>query len=344
LHSVAQERKPDIVALGDVNVDIVARFPNYPAKGENVVALSSEFHCGGSAANTAVALARMGFPVSLIARIGCDPWGSISVQTLDEAGVTLSNLQQDASALTGLTYIVVTPDGERTMLGDRGANILTDPREIKEDEIGSARLFYLSGYALLAEPQRSAALLALRSARRHGLTLALDPGTIVSEAALAEIRSLLPGTGILLPNLEEARGLTGLVEPEKCLEAFLDLGVEAIALKLGRDGCLIGTGDVRGWVPGFPVAAQDSTGAGDNFAAGLLAAHMQGLSWRGAALVGNALGAIATTRAGGAGVATMIEEVRTLLGEHRLDPAFQRLSKAVREAIGFVERVADATG
>lgn len=335
---------PDIVALGDVNVDIIARFPNYPAKGENAVAFSSEFHCGGSAANTAVALARMGLAVSLIARVGCDPWSSIAVRTLDEAGVTLSNLQRDPSALTGLMYIVVTPDGERTMLGDRGANVLTNPREIKDAGIHSARLFYLSGYALLAEPQRSTALLALRSARRHGLTIALDPGTIVSEAALAEVRNLLPGIGILLPNMDEARALTGLVDPEECLEAFLDLGVQVIALKLGRDGCLVGTGDVHRRVPGFRVAARDSTGAGDSFAAGFLAAHLRGLSWHGAALVGNALGATAATQVGGGAAATMTEEVLALLRQHQFEPELHDLSGAVPEAIGFVERVAAGIG
>ncbi len=335
---------PDIVALGDVNVDIIARFPNYPVKGENAVAFSSEFHCGGSAANTAVILARMGLAVSLIARVGCDPLSSIAVRTLDEAGVTLSNLQRDPTALTGLMYIVVTPDGERTMLGDRGANVLTNPREIKDAGIHGARLFYLSGYALLAEPQRSSALLALRTARRHGLTIALDPGTIVSEAALAEVRSLLPGIGILLPNVDEARALTGLVDPEECLDAFLDLGIQVIALKLGRDGCLVGTGGVQRRVPAFPVAARDSTGAGDSFAAGFLAAHLQGLSWHGAALVGNALGATTATQIGGGVAATMTKEVLALLREHQFEPALHDLSDAIREAIGFVEGVAAGIG
>ena len=66
--------------------------------------------------------------------------------------------------MTGLMYFVVTPDGERTILGHRGANALTDPEPVREDEIQAARLLHLSGYALLAEPQRSAALRALEMA------------------------------------------------------------------------------------------------------------------------------------------------------------------------------------
>ena len=150
----------EIVALGDVNVDIIAHFPSYPGKGEDALAHSTEFHCGGSAANTAMALARMGLGVVLISRVGPDSLALKALNSLDEAGVIPSGLQRDPAAPTGLMYVVVTPDGERTILGHRGANVLTDPAQVREEEIRNARLFHLSGYALLADPQRSAALLA----------------------------------------------------------------------------------------------------------------------------------------------------------------------------------------
>ncbi|MFC2030111.1 carbohydrate kinase family protein [Chloroflexota bacterium] len=329
----------DIIALGDVNADIIARFPEYPAKGQNSVALSSEFHGGGSAANTVMALAQMGLRVGLIARVGSDPWGLEATQALAAAGVDLSNLQRDPEALTGVMYIVVTPDGERTMLGDRGANALTDPEEIEEATFSGARLFYLSGYALLVEPQRSAALRGLACARHHGLAVALDPGLLGSEAAREEVRSLLPETGVFLPSRDEATALTGLSDPTQCLEAFLDQGVQVVALKLGRDGCLVGSDSGRYQVPAFAVAARDSTGAGDSFAAGFLAAHLAGLDLRSAAIVGNALGATTVAHVGGGNAAPRIKEMLALLKHHQSDPAFGEHSPAFREAIDFIERI-----
>ena len=174
---------PDVVAFGDINADIMAHFAHYPPKGEDSLADSTEIHVGGSAANTAVALAHMGLATRLIARVGSDPWGARAERFLASEGVDLACLQRDPTVMTGLMYIIVTPDGERTILGHRGANMFTNPAEIDEEQIRSARLFHLSGYSLLIEPQRSAALLALRIARRHGLTISVDPGTTIPGTA-----------------------------------------------------------------------------------------------------------------------------------------------------------------
>ena len=242
---------PDVVALGDINVDIIAHFDQYPIKGDDALARATEIHCGGSAANTAIALARLGIKTSLISRVGPDSWALKALGCLSDAGVDPQGLQRDPAAMTGMMYVVVTPDGERTILGHRGANVFVDPNQIREETIAGAIVFHLSGYALLTEPQRSAALLALEMACRHSLTVTLDPGMTVSKVALDEMRALLPAINILMPSLAEAQALTGLLEPEACIHALHGEGVQVVALKLGRDGCLVGGngGIVR--APGF---------------------------------------------------------------------------------------------
>jgi ribokinase len=303
----------DVVVLGDANVDIIAHFAVFPEKGGDGLASSTEIHCGGSAANTALALARLGVSTSLIARLGPDYWALKILDCLDGAGVSPAALQRDPAALTGLMYVVVTPDGERTILGHRGANVLTDPGEIDEAEILGARLFHLSGYALLAEPQRSAALRALALARHHGLTFSLDPGMAVSHDAVDRVRALLPGTGILLPSLAEAQRLASRTEPEECARALIAAGVEVVAIKLGRQGSLVATAGEVQRVPALAVRTRDSTGAGDNFNAGLITGFLAGLSWRGAALLGNALGAMAAARVGAGIAGPGAREVRHML-------------------------------
>lgn len=331
---------PDVVALGDVNVDIIAHFATFPDKGQDALTDETEIHCGGSAANTAMALARMGIETSLISRVGPDSWALKVYRCLNEAGVLPAGLQRDRAIMTGLMYVVVTPDGERTILGHRGANVFTDPSQIQEEDIRDARLFHLSGYALLTEPQRSAALLALEIACRHGLTVTLDPGMSVPPAVLDAIRALLPAIDILLPNLTEAQHLTGADRPEQCAQALLDEGVQAVALKLGQGGCLVGNHEGFFHSPGFSVETRDSTGAGDSFAAGFIAGFLGGLDWSSAAVLGNAMGAMATARVGATTVAPKAQEVLALLRNHYHEPTHSKCLEAIEQVIEFVMALA----
>jgi ribokinase len=330
----------DVIALGDVNVDIIAHFASYPAKGQDALAYSTEFHCGGSAANTAIALALMGVDVSLISRVGPDSLALKALHSLSEAGVKPIGLQRDPAAMTGLMYVVVTPDGERTILGHRGANVFTDPEQVREKDFLDARLFHLSGYALLADPQRTTALLATEIACRHGLTVTLDPGMSGAPGAVQEMQALLPTVDILLPNLAEVQQLTGLTRPEDCVLKLLDEGVQVVALKLGEEGCLIGTGDVFLRVPGFAVQARDSTGAGDYFAAGLIAGFLGGLDWHSVAVLGNAMGAMAAARVGAGTAVPRAREVLSLLRDQRDESNHRGRVQIIQRVIDFVTTLA----
>ncbi len=325
-----------VVALGDINVDVIAHYPAFPILGQDAFASATAFHCGGAAANTSTALSVLGVETLLIARVGPDPWASVALRWLREAGVGLGRLQRDPQVMTGSMYIVVTPDGERTILGYRGANAFTDPRLLTADDFEDAHLFYLSGYALLAEPQRSAALLALELAHRHGLIVALDPGLGGDPAVAARMRSLLPGIDIFLPNLAEARALTHLSAPEDCAQALVAAGARLVALKLGLDGCLISDGMNTFHVPGFSVQARDSTGAGDSFAAGLLAAHLAALDWPAAGLLANVMGALTATRVGAGGSVPAAGDLLVLLTRSRLDPVECIDQDSLDRVIGFV--------
>jgi sugar/nucleoside kinase (ribokinase family) len=171
---------------------------------------------------------------------------------------------------------------------------------------------------------------------RHGLLVTLDPGMTVSEAALDEIRALLPTVDILLPNLPEAQGLTGAESAEDCFRLLLAAGVETVALKLGKDGCLIGGAEGHVHVPAFPVEARDSTGAGDFYSAGMIAGVLGGLDWRSAAVLGNAMGAMAAARVGAGTSVPRAREVLALLRDSRdLSDRGQRV-EVIQQVIDFV--------
>jgi ribokinase len=240
--------------------------------------------------------------------------------------------------MTGLMYVVVTSDGERTILGHRGANVFIEFDQIDEQQLAAARLFHLSGYALLSNPQRSVALWALQVARRHGLTITLDPGMALAHEAVEEMRSLLPGVDILMPNLVEAQLLTGHAEPDACARDLLRAGVQAVALKLGRDGSLLATNEYQISVPGLAVKTRDSTGAGDSFDAGVILGFLGGLDWPSAAILGNALGALAAARAGAGTVDLRVRDVIALLKAHQVALGRHGLGQVTSEAIAFLTK------
>lgn len=327
---------PEVVILGDVNVDLIAHYPQFPVPSQDALASSIEAHCGGSAANTAAALSQLGIRARLIGRVGRDPMGHYALGCLKNAGVRVEGIQRDPIHTTGLIYVIVTPDGERTMLSERGANAHTGPGGLRKSLFRSASLLHLSGYALLAEPQRAAALRALGIALEYHVPVSLDPGLLLCRLRPAELLELLPALDILLPTLDEASALTGQSLPESCAQALEAHGARALVMKLGEAGCLLAAGGETARLPAFSVQPRDATGAGDAFDAGLIVGHLAGLGWTSAALLANACGAVAVSRVGAADRAPDAGEVSALLAANLDDPAFSQYRSGMEQAIGHL--------
>ncbi len=114
----------EILVLGDVNVDIIARVKSFPEPGEECLARRLELHCGGVGANYAFALRQWNISPRLVACIGQDDFAALLLRTLANYGVDVSSVQRTSATVTGLLYINVTPNGQRTFFGSRGANRL----------------------------------------------------------------------------------------------------------------------------------------------------------------------------------------------------------------------------
>ncbi|MGC8785947.1 MAG: carbohydrate kinase family protein [Anaerolineae bacterium] len=283
---------PQVIALGDINLDIVAHMAHYPPLGREAIASQCCLRLGGSAANTALALACCGIETAIIGRVGADPFGTRLLAELCAGGVDVSFVQSDLDMTTGVVFVVVTPDGERTMFGFRGANVRLDFQNLPPIQWHMVHHFHLSGYALLEAPQREVALYALDMARGSGVSVSLDAGVVTLRQQNRLIRSLLSKIDLFLPSLDEAELLTGTRDAEMAVIKLREQGVKAIALKLGGKGCMVGVEEGNFAVPPFAVEVRDTTGAGDAFNAGVIAGRLNGLSWRAAALWGNALGAL----------------------------------------------------
>lgn len=332
-----------VIVLGDINLDIIAHIARYPQPGGDGLASRACLRPGGSAANTALTLAHCGIEAAIIGRVGVDALGTQLLADLQAGGVDVSLAQRDPDLPTGIMFIVVTPDGERTMFGFRGANVRTDPAGIPVTSFDHARHFHLSGYALLEPPQREAALCALELARNAGLSTSLDAGLEILIQQGNLVRALLPQVDLFFPNLDEAELLTGTRDPEAAAVRLRAQGVKVVALKLGGQGCLVAAADGVFAVPPFEVEVCDTTGAGDAFDAGVICGHLRGLNWRAAALLGNALGALVVASENNRKEAIACKNVVAFLRQQRNLPHWSGWSREFDMVISTLSQVANPT-
>jgi ribokinase len=283
------------LVLGDVMLDVVARLSGPLAPGSDSHSVI-RFHGGGSAANTAAWLAAAGAEPLLAGRVGDDERGRSVRDELRAAGVEAA-LGTDPELPTGTCIVLVGPDGERTMAPDAGANDALSDADVPDDLLAAAGHLHVAGYALLRSGSRPAARAAISRALERGMSVSVDP----SSAALLSPTFLdhAEGAGLLLPNVEEARMLSGEHDPERAARALAARFGEVV-VTLGAGGALWTDGRESVRCDAVPVdAVVDSTGAGDAFAAGLLAARMNGAAPDEAMAAGARLAARAVSQPGG---------------------------------------------
>jgi sugar/nucleoside kinase (ribokinase family) len=196
--------------------------------------------------------------------------------------------------------VVVTPDGERSMLPDAGANAGLEPADLPDDLFRPPGHLHLSGYALLTEGSRAAARAALARALDAGLTVSADPASAapLRRVGVDAVLGWLDGVGLLLPNEEEACLLAGEPDPERAGAALAERFAEVVVTRGAGGAAWFGPGGGRAAVEPEPVAVVDSTGAGDAFAAGFLDAWLDGAQPRDALAAGCAVAARVVVRAG----------------------------------------------
>ncbi len=323
-------RPPQLLAVGDVTVDLFLALPRLPERGADAHADRMLLRAGGSAANTAAAAAALGLPAALIGAIGQDPLGEWALGALRASGIDLSLLQRRPEATTSLIVIAVTPDGERTMLSWRGASRFFHLDEAARAQLPHAAFLHVSGYALLDEsPLRSAAMALLEEASGAGCRCALDPGLPACRMAPEAVRQALRWSDVLLLSEGEAALLLG-PDPRRGFRAAERL--RWIVIKRGAEGCrLLGREGEDLQIPAFTVPVVDTTGAGDAFDAGFLVGLARGLRPAAAALLGNAAGAVACTVWGVIGAFPGWATLRALLERHRGRPEWAPWREALEE-------------
>jgi len=264
-----------VVAIGDVMLDILIK-PRGEIRPASDTESAIQLAVGGQAANVATNLARMGVPVQLVARIGDDALGRVASAFLEQSGVRFPGAPV-AGERTGALAVLVDADGQRTMFPQVGANARLDAAFVRRYWPEELRALFVSGYALLRPATRPAARWAMEKARRSGAVVAVDPASYgpIEDAGAESVLAWMDPAGIVLPNRDEARVLTGADDPEIMLERLAER-FPVVVLKLDKDGAMARAGGERCHVPAATLQVVDTTGAGDAFDAAFLAAYLAG--------------------------------------------------------------------
>ena len=252
------------ITMGAAAVDTIVKVPHLPKADEIVYPLSIEQYPGGSTANIAVGLSRLGETVSFFGKAGDDANGKVICDSFRDDGVDTAYLKIETGNSSGGAFIAVDEDGERVIYS-LGGNTLYE----RWDEIDPASFDGVEGL-YIGETFDEVGVEAAKLAHKHGATVFFGPGGIMCSYGLEYLGPVIAETDYLLVNLPEAKMLSGCDTKEAAIETLLNAGAKNLILTEGKhgSGCYGKAGSIT--APAFPVKAVDTTGAGDTFTAGLL--------------------------------------------------------------------------
>ena len=306
-------QKP-IVVVGSINLDLVVGTDRIPQVGETIIGNIFSTFYGGKGANQAVAVAKLGYPVSMVGNVGNDAFGTQLRNGLKAVGVDTAYVDT-AEGPSGVALITTGSRGENSIVVVPGANGQLTPEMLEK----AAPVLERAGFLLaqLEIPLETVEYLA-QFAERHNIPLMLDP------APARELSgALLRRVSWITPNETEAQVLLknnskdGDQSSYAAADQLLACGVKNVLLKLGSRGCVIAEGALpKNHVPAFSVDAVDTTAAGDAFNAGFAVGLLRGYTTARSAVFASAVAAISVTRPGAQPSMPTEDEVERFIGQY----------------------------
>jgi len=282
-----------IAVLGNVTLDIICKTVDYVPRFDSITFQEAAVTPGGCGSNTAIGLAREGETVYLIACIGDDNAADILCQTWDRVGIDIRFVQRFENQGSGVSVGLVDSDFQPRFIHTTGANAKLQPESLEPALLKelNVRLLHVAGYYVLPGLLDLGFEDVLSLAQECGIFTSLDVVTSPAMEKPEFLWPLLPFLNLFLCNLREAEILTGHGDPESASAEFHSKGAEAVIIKLGSKGCWLSESGQGTLIPAPQVEnVIDTTGAGDAFTAGLLAALRKGEDLPGACRAGVHLG------------------------------------------------------
>jgi sugar/nucleoside kinase (ribokinase family) len=294
-----------VVALGAHVLDILGRYVTHIPEGQGGVLLDEiRLAPAGSAAGTAVGLAKLGLPVASVGAVGNDALGDVLIRALSGFRVDTSYIVRKPGVQTSASILPIRPNGDRPALHAVGANAAYSIDDVPWPLIERAAHLHLGGNDSMRGLGRDGAAQILRRARDGGATTSMDILGEGSPRLLAILKPCLPFVDWFMPNADQACKLTESPTPERAAIQLLLLGVGGVVLTMGGEGSILTTARGRVHLAAHEIAVVDTSGCGDAYCAGFICALRMGwpppecmkLGNAAAALVAQGLGSDAGIR------------------------------------------------
>ncbi|MFF7757587.1 carbohydrate kinase family protein [Streptomyces griseorubiginosus] len=280
----------NVVTMGVHVLDVLVRPVEEIPEGQGATLVEDiRMTAAGTAAGTALTLAKLGASVRTTGAIGTDPTGDLLIQLLRTAGIDTELLVRRRDTATSASVLPIRPNGDRPSLHLLGANITYSLDDIPWDAVAEASHLHLGGPELIGA---DVAVRVLAHAKDHGVVTSVDllaPGYL---GTFDQIEPLLPYIDFLLPNDDQVVGFSEEEDLVTGARKFLAGGVGLVAVTRGGEGALLVTAEDTETIPAFEVEVVDTTGCGDAFSAGFLRGVSLGRTPREAAVLGSAAAAL----------------------------------------------------
>lgn len=268
----------DVICAGILVADVFTHpVQRLPDPGELTTTSGLIMSAGGSAANAAITLRILGQQVDVIGKVGLDISGDFVVSELKRRGIGITHIRRTATQPTSGTVVLNVRGEDRRYLHCTGANAEFGFDDLDMKSLNGAKVLYFGGYLALPSFRVGGLTKLFREAKLRGLTTVLDVTIPAGESfGIADIASALRYSDYFLPNYEEAARLTGELDERIQAKCLNDLNRDCVVvITRGPEGPIAIRGGKFFETPRFRVESIDESGAGDAFAAGLMAGLLQ---------------------------------------------------------------------
>jgi len=257
--------KFDIICFGALNVDRLYRVNRLAGRDEESFIIDFKEALGGSAANTAVGLARLGLKTGFIGKISDNREGKLLLNDFKRQNVDVDGIIVSKEGRSGIAMGYVNTKGDRALYIDPGVNDSLELKEIDLKYAGNTAFLHLTSF-IGEKPFKAQKELVKKL---HDVRMSFDPGELYARKGLAVLKLMIERSFVMLPSENELKLLTGKKYDEGS-KILIKKGVSIVAVKLGERGCYVTNGKESYLVEPYKVKVVDTTGAGDAFCAGFL--------------------------------------------------------------------------
>ncbi len=291
---------PNIVSMGVHILDVLGRHVSEIPPGQNIALIDEiRITAAGTAAGTAVDMAKLGCKVVAVGAAGDDEMGNVLLGIMNRYGIDTSYMKRKKGVQTSGTMLPIRPNGERPALHVMGTNATFCFEDVPQEVVRNADFVHIGGFYLMPKFDGEDTVKTLKLAREGKAITTMDILGIKQVNMAEKILPAMPYLDYFMPNLEEAQMITGLTDLDELCDFFLNAGAKHVVLKMGARGSLIkDKKGVRLRIPAFKVEVVDTTGCGDAWTGGFIAGLSRGMTIEEAAQLASACGSLVATGLG----------------------------------------------